>query len=166
MICSKSSVSSLLSGEFPSFSQLYEQIDANCPSDFTPLLYCRYVDDTLCIFETNSQAQCFLQYLHCQQLNISFTHESEDSNSLPFLDVMVTHPDNTFSTTLYRKKRLLGYILTLIVCRLYNTRSILYLSLFIELIIFAPRISFFMNKVVVVSVFLNRINFPSILLIG
>ena len=172
-------------------NQLYEQIDgaamgsplgpafvnifmcalekkflSNCPPDFKPLLYRRYIDDTFCIFENNSQAQCFLQYLNCQHPNISFTHESEDSKSLPFLDVMVTHSDNTFSTNLYRKKRLMGYILTLIVCRLYNTRSILYLSLFIVLIIFAPRISLFMNKCVVLSVFFNRINFPSILLIG
>ena len=114
-------------------NQLYEQIDgvamgsplgpafanifmcalekkflSNCPSDFKPLLYRRYVDDTFCIFENNSQAQCFLQYVNCQHPNISFTHESEDSNSLPFLDVMVTHSDNTFSTNLYRRKTFTG----------------------------------------------------------
>ena len=115
------------------YNQLYEQIDgvavgsplgpafanificalekkflSNCPSDFKTLLYCRYVDDTFCIFENNSQAQCFLQYLNCQHPNISFTHESEDSSSLPFLVVMVIHSDNTFSTNLYRKKTFTG----------------------------------------------------------
>ena len=97
----------------PAFAKIFmcaleKKFLSNCPSDFKPLLYRRYVDETFCIFENNSQAQCFLQYLNCQHPKISFTHESEDSNSLPFLDVMVTHSDNTFSTNLYHKKTFTG----------------------------------------------------------
>ena len=81
---------------------------SNCPLDFKPLLYRRYVDDTFCIFENNTQAQCFLQYLNRQHPNILFTHENEDNNSLPFLDVLVMHSDYGFSTNLYRKETFTG----------------------------------------------------------
>ena len=37
-----------------------------------------------------------------------FTHESEYNHSLPFLDVLVTHSDNGFSTNLHRKKTFTG----------------------------------------------------------
>ena len=59
-------------------------------------------------FETNTQVQSFLQYLNGQHPHILCTHESEDSNSSPFLDVLVTHDDNDFSTNLYRKKTFTG----------------------------------------------------------
>ena len=39
---------------------------SNCPADFKPLIYRRYVDYTFCIFEKNTLARCFLQYLSRQ----------------------------------------------------------------------------------------------------
>ena len=106
-------------------NQLYEQIDgvamgsplrlslANIfmralKQNFLSLLYRRYVDDTFCIFQNRVQAKSFLQYLNQQHPKISFTHEYEheyeDNNSLPFLDVLIMHADNGFSSNLYRKK--------------------------------------------------------------
>ena len=81
---------------------------SNCPADFKPLLYRRYVDNTFYIFENNTQVQCFLQYWNRQHPKILFTHESEDSKSLLFLEVLVSHSDNGFSTNLYRKKSFTG----------------------------------------------------------
>ena len=88
-------------------SALEKNFRSNCPADFNPLLYRRFVDDTFCIFENNNQVEYFLQYLNRQHSKIIFTHECEDS-SLPFLAVLVTHPGNGFSTNLYLKKTLTG----------------------------------------------------------
>ena len=40
--------------------------------------------------------------------NIKLTHELEEDNSLPFLDILVTHVENGFSAKLYRKKTFTG----------------------------------------------------------
>ena len=80
----------------------------NCPSEFQPILYRRYVDDTYCIFENINQVESFLEYLNSQHPNIKFTHEVEENNSLAFLDVLVIHDGNGFATNLYRKKTLTG----------------------------------------------------------
>ena len=80
----------------------------NCPPDFKPSLYRRYVDDTFCIFENNYQVQRFVQYVNRQHPNILFTHESEDRNSLSLLDILVTNSDNGFSTNLSRRNTFTG----------------------------------------------------------
>ena len=50
----------------------------------------------------------FLEYINYQHPNINFTTEIESENSLPFLDVLVTHDGSNFSTSLYRKKTFTG----------------------------------------------------------
>ena len=80
----------------------------NCPSEFQPILYRRYVDDTYCIFENINQVESFLEYLNSQHPNIKFTHEVEENNSLAFLDVLVIHDGNGFATNVYRKKTFTG----------------------------------------------------------
>ena len=75
----------------------------NCPLSFKPLLYKRYVDDCLIIFSHPSHVPLFLQYINKQHENIQFTYESESNNSLPFLDILITHHNQSFSTSVYRK---------------------------------------------------------------
>ena len=50
----------------------------------------------------------FLEFVNRQHPNIKFTYELESDYALPFLDVLVTHDDYTFSTSLYRKKTFTG----------------------------------------------------------
>ena len=61
----------------------------NCPLEFKPLIYKRYVDDCFVIFKERSQAQKFLEYLNTQHDNINFTMEIEEENKLNFLDCTV-----------------------------------------------------------------------------
>ena len=89
-------------------SQLEKRYLANCPSEFKPVLYCRYVDDTYCLFRDRNHINMFLEYINYQHPNINFTTEIESENSLPFLDVLVTHDGSNFSTSLYRKKTFTG----------------------------------------------------------
>ena len=80
----------------------------SCPDEFRPVLYRRYVDDTFCLFHKKEHAEKFLDFINSQHPNIKFTVEFENDNSIPFLDVLVTHDDTGFSTSLYRKKTYTG----------------------------------------------------------
>ena len=50
---------------------------SNCPSNYKPIFYRRFIDDTFCIFQNRTQAECFLNYLNRQHPNIEFTQELE-----------------------------------------------------------------------------------------
>ena len=89
-------------------SHLEKRYLANCPSEFKPVLYRRYVDDTYCLFRDRDHITMFLDYINCQHPNINFTTEIESENTLPFLDVLVTRDGANFSTSLYRKKTFTG----------------------------------------------------------
>ena len=68
-----------------------------------PSLWHRFVDDTFVINKAE-HSQDLLQHINNQDPHIQFTVESTQQGSLPFLDTLVTiEPDNTFSTTVYRK---------------------------------------------------------------
>ena len=64
-----------------------EQWLSNCPSNFKPVFYRRYVDDTFVLLTDKSHAAQFSNYINRQQDNINFTMETESNNSLSFLDV-------------------------------------------------------------------------------
>ena len=81
----------------------------NCPPDFKPIYYKRYVDDTCIFFRDPSHAPKFLEYLNSQHDNINFTLEIEINSSLPFLDLLITRDHNQkIQTSIYRKKTFSG----------------------------------------------------------
>ena len=80
----------------------------DCPSDFKPVLYRRYVDDTFLLFRDPAHANLFLNYLNSKHQNISFTCEIENNNSLPFLDVNICRNSNKFDTKVFRKSTFTG----------------------------------------------------------
>ena len=66
----------------------------NCPADFKPILYRRYVDDIFILSKSPEHHQQFLDYMDRQHPNIRFTGEDERLNKLPFLDIEITRtPD-------------------------------------------------------------------------
>ena len=75
-----------------------------CPLEFKPVLYRRYVDDTYCLIRHREHVDKFLEHINKFHPNIRFTVEVEEDNNLSFLDVLVTHEQGGFSTSLYRKK--------------------------------------------------------------
>ena len=81
---------------------------ADCPAEFALLYYKRYVDDCFLVFRNEQHALRFLNYLNSKHRNISFTMEVENNKQLPFLDVLITKCDNSFSTTVYRKPTFSG----------------------------------------------------------
>lgn len=81
-----------------------------CPNNFKPLIYKRYVDDTFLLFEDPSHVDQFLDFLNNKHPNIRFTKELENNGELSFLDVRVYKDANTgfLETSVYRKKTFTG----------------------------------------------------------
>ena len=65
--------------------------------------YFRYVDDTLAIFDHETEADELLPKLNCLYLSLKFTFKKEKEKCLPFLDVYVERTDIGFETSVYRK---------------------------------------------------------------
>lgn len=80
----------------------------NCPQDFSPVLYKRYIDDTFVLFNNSNDAGLFLNYLNSQHQNIKFTSELETNSSINFLDIKISKENNKFNTSIYRKDSFTG----------------------------------------------------------
>ena len=79
----------------------------NCPKEFKPIYYQRYVDDSFVIFKSREHVQHFLCYLNAQHNNIKFTCETEHNGVLPFLDVNIRRTE-CFHTSAYHKPTFSG----------------------------------------------------------
>ena len=91
------------------FLCLHEQIwSDNCPVEFKPLIYRRFVDDTFLLFRYKEHIEKFRLYLNCQHSIIKFTSEIEDNNSISFLDIKINRDNNRFLTSVYRKPTFSG----------------------------------------------------------
>ena len=91
------------------FLSFYEQIWLeNCPVEFKPVVYRRFVDDTFLLFRSYEHIEKFRTYLNCQHPNIKFTSEIEEHNCMSFLDIKITRELNSFSTSVYRKPTFSG----------------------------------------------------------
>nr|XP_027212312.1 uncharacterized protein LOC113805511 [Penaeus vannamei] len=80
-----------------------------CPLEFKPLHYRRYIDDTFLLFKHPSHVNLFLDYLNSKHPSIKFTCEIQKDNQLPFLDTMVTNNNGNFHTSIYRKPTFTGH---------------------------------------------------------
>jgi hypothetical protein len=89
-------------------SNLESKYLSNCPTNFKPKFYKRYVDDTFAAFNNEAEAHNFLNFINNQHPNIKFTIETEESSKLPFLDILITKEDNKIKTSVYRKKTFTG----------------------------------------------------------
>ena len=86
------------------FLCFHEQIWlGNCPVEFKPVIYRRFVDDTFFLFRSKNHIEKFHLHLNCQHPNIKFTPEIEDNNSICFLDIKINRYNNRFLTSVYRK---------------------------------------------------------------
>ena len=92
-----------------SFMCYYEKLWLqNCPLDFKPLYYTRYVDDCFALFRKKSDADKFHNYLNSQHKNIKFSIEFENQRKLSFLDILIERSDDGFITSVFRKKTSTG----------------------------------------------------------
>ena len=62
--------------------------------------YQRYVDDIFCMMGNETAANDFLSFLNSKHPDIKFTMETQNNDSLPFLDVLITSTDNKLITSI------------------------------------------------------------------
>ena len=79
-----------------------------CPNEYKPVYYRRYVDDIFALFSSKDQVEKFKNYFSSKHQNINFTHENENNDKLSFLDVNVFRENNMFVTNVYRKPTFSG----------------------------------------------------------
>lgn len=79
--------------------------------DFYPQHYFRYVDDTLCFFDDESNIKKFLSLLNTVHNNLKFTMEKSHNGNIPFLDIKLHIDNDTITTEIYRKKTFTGRLL-------------------------------------------------------
>ena len=72
------------------------------------LLYRRYVDDIICLFNSEQDADDFFKFLNTQLPNIKFTFEKEKDGKLVFLEVLIFKTDQNLCTSIYRKMTSIG----------------------------------------------------------
>ena len=78
----------------------------NCLIHFKPMIYKRYVDDIFVLY--SSKDHLFADYMSKQHKCIYFTYETEHDYSFSFLDVEITHHNQQFKTSVYRKPTFSG----------------------------------------------------------
>ena len=80
----------------------------DCPEDFNPVYYRRYVDDIFALFRSPDHLEKFTSYLNSKHKNIKFTYEKESNDSLPFLDILISRSENGIKTSVYHKPTFSG----------------------------------------------------------
>ena len=80
-----------------------EQWMSDCPIDYKPISYRRYVDDTFLLFSSELHVTKFLNYMNSKHQNIKFTVEREKDKSISFLDIKIFRDSGKFQTSVYRK---------------------------------------------------------------
>ena len=80
----------------------------NCPEEFRPVHYKRYVDDVFLLFKSRDHIANFKNFLNNKHKNINFTVEEEKDNKLSFLDILISRDQNKFITSIYRKSTFSG----------------------------------------------------------
>ena len=83
----------------------------DCPVQFTPKYYRRYVDDICLLFKAKDHVKKFFRYMNSRHLNIKFTCQEENDNKISFLDISITRIENKFTTPIFRKKTFSGVYL-------------------------------------------------------
>ena len=80
----------------------------DCPNDFKPVFYRRYVDYIFVLFSSPDYADKFRECLTSKHPNIKFSIEKEKDGCLPFVDVNIFRENENFATNVYRKRTFSG----------------------------------------------------------
>ena len=76
----------------------------DCPVQFAPKYYQRYVDDIFLLYKAKDHVQKFFHYMVSHHPKIKFTFEEENSNKISFLNISITRTENKLTTQSSTKK--------------------------------------------------------------
>ena len=79
-----------------------------CPKEFKPVFYRRYVDGIFVLFKWAEHLSEFRNYFNTCHRNMSFSFEQEKNGKLSFLDIEASREKGKFVTTVYRKPTFSG----------------------------------------------------------
>ena len=83
--------SSLGPSEANVFLSFHEQIWLNdCPLKIKAVYYIRYVDHMFVLFRLSDDLEKVTNYFNTKHKNIRFFHAEESTESLPFLDILIS----------------------------------------------------------------------------
>ena len=80
----------------------------DCPTNFKPVFYRRYVDGIFALFSSSDHGDKFTEYLSSKTLNINFYIEKDKDYCLPFLDVNNFLENKKSEINFYRKNKFSG----------------------------------------------------------
>ena len=83
----------------------------DCPVQFAPKFYRRYVDDIFLLFRAKDHVQKFFCCMNSRPPKIKFPFEEEIDNKISFLHISTTRTENKFTTSIFRKKTFSGVYL-------------------------------------------------------
>ena len=75
----------------------------DCPKDYKPVYYKRYMDDIFVLFNKSEHPQFFLEYINKKHKNMKFSIETEINGSLSFLDIKIFRENDKFVTSVFRR---------------------------------------------------------------
>ena len=73
-----------------------------------PSMSLRYVDDTFILWPHQEDVQILLDHVNSIRPSLQFTMEKEQGNKLLFLNVLVTHAEQGFRSSVYCKPTFTG----------------------------------------------------------
>ena len=68
------------------------------------LLYRRYINDIICLFNCEVDAMKIFDYLNSKHPNIKFTFEKQNGGKFTFLDILISNESDNFCRTVFHKK--------------------------------------------------------------
>ena len=80
----------------------------DCPKNFKPVYYKRYLDDIFVLFNKPEHALFVLEFLNKKHKNMKFSIEIEINGSLSFLDVKIFWENGKFVDSVFRKETFSG----------------------------------------------------------
>ena len=90
------------------FMSYYETMWLNTFCECEMILYRRYVDDIICLFNCQFDVDKFFEFLNRQYPNIKFTFKKRVNKQISFLDVLIANDVDQFCTFVFRKKPGIG----------------------------------------------------------
>ena len=80
----------------------------NCPQQFKPQFYRRYVDDIFVMFKKRDHVKKILRYINSRHRNTKFTCKEEKDNKISFLDISIGRNNNALETSIFHKPTFSG----------------------------------------------------------
>ena len=134
--------------------------------DYEIILYRRYVDYIICLFNSDSDADRFYEFLNKQHPNIKFTLQKQQNNQISFLDILIKKNGENLSTTTFRKKTAIGLFTNYISFIRSSYKIDLVKTLIYRVFKIFGYWCLFYNEVKDIKKYLEKYSYPKNLLIG